>query len=78
MYSQHIIEPSVVKEQIIKTAVEVSTLLIGVDDVLMAKPVTNTHTHQDGTRHSHAGGDRHHDHYFDKLGKRQRPQHHFY
>jgi chaperonin GroEL (HSP60 family) len=78
MYSEHIIEPTAVKEQIIKTAVEVSCLLIGVDDVLMAKPVMNTHTHRDGTRHSHAGGDRRHDHYFDKLGKRQRPQHHFY
>lgn len=78
MYSQHIIEPSVVKEQIIKTAVEVSALLIGVDDVLMAKPVMNTHTHRDGTRHSHEGGDRRHDHYFDKLGKRQRPHHYYY
>jgi chaperonin GroEL (HSP60 family) len=76
--SQHVIEPSAVKEQIIKTAVEVSTLLIRVDDVIMAKPVTYTHTHADGTRHSHAGGDGKHDHYFDKLGKQQRPAHHFF
>src|SRR5215217_1429205 len=47
------IEPSLVKEQVIKTAVEV-------------------------TEHSHAGGDKKHDHYFDKLGKRQRPMHHYY
>ena len=78
IYSQHVIEPSLVKEQIIKSAVEVTTLLIRVDDVLMAKPTLNTHTHADGTRHSHAGGNEKHDHYFDKLGKRQRPAHHFY
>ncbi|MFZ0225252.1 MAG: thermosome subunit alpha [Candidatus Nitrosopolaris sp.] len=78
IYSQHVIEPSLVKEQIIKSAVEVTTLLIRVDDVLMAKPALYTHTHADGTRHSHAGGDGKHDHYFDKLGKRQRPAHHFY
>jgi chaperonin GroEL (HSP60 family) len=72
------IEPSLVKEQIIKTAVEATNLLISVDDVLMAKPVMNTHTHADGTEHSHAGGDKKHDHYFDKLGKRQRPTHHYY
>lgn len=76
--SQRVIEPSAVKEQIIKTAVEVTTLLIRIDDVLMAKPVMYTHTHADGTRHSHAGGDGKHDHYFDKLGKQQRPTHHFY
>ncbi|MGA9154919.1 MAG: thermosome subunit alpha [Candidatus Nitrosopolaris sp.] len=78
IYSQHVIEPSLVKEQIIKSAVEVTTLLIRVDDVLMAKPTLNIHTHADGTRHSHAGGSEKHDHYFDKLGKRQRPAHHFY
>ena len=72
------IEPSLVKEQVIKTAVEVTNLLISVDDVLMAKPVMNIHTHADGTEHSHAGGDKKHDHYFDKLGKRQRPMHHYY
>jgi len=72
------IEPFLVKEQVIKTAVEVTNLLITVDDVLMAKPVMNIHTHADGTEHSHPGGDKKHDHYFDKLGKRQRPMHHYY
>jgi chaperonin GroEL (HSP60 family) len=72
------IEPSLVKEQVIKTAVEVTNLLISVDDVLMAKPAMNIHTHADGTEHSHPGGDKKHDHYFDKLGKRQRPMHHYY
>ena len=74
-----IIEPSIVKEQIIKTAVEVTNMLIRVDDVLMAKPTMFTHTHTDGTKHSHAGGDKIHQHdYFDRLGKQQRPMHHYY
>src|ERR687893_1805017 len=74
-----IIEPSIVKEQIIKTAVEVTNMLIRVDDVLMAKPTMFTHTHTDGTKHSHAGGDKIHQHdYFDRLGKQQRPLHHYY
>jgi thermosome len=78
MLSKGIIEPSIVKEQIMKTAVEVTNLLIRVDDVLMAKPTMQTHTHDDGTQHSHAGGDKKHDHYFDRLGKKQRPMHHYY
>ena len=78
IYSQRVIEPSIVKEQIIKTAVEVTTLLIRVDDVLMAKPAMYTHTHSNGTQHSHAGGEGKHDHHFDRLGKQQRPAHHFY
>lgn len=74
-----IIEPSVVKEQIIKTAVEVTNMLIRVDDVLMAKPTMYSHTHADGTKHSHADGDKKHKHdYFDRLGKQQRPMHHYY
>lgn len=78
MLSKGIIEPSIVKEQIIKTAVEVTNLLIRIDDVLIAKPAMQTHTHDDGTQHSHAGGDKKHDHYFDRLGKKQRPMHHYY
>ena len=77
MYSQDVIEPLVVKEQVIKTASEVATLLIRVDEVVMRKPIMYTHTHGDGTTHSHARGDKPHDH-FDKLGKMQRPSHHYY
>ena len=77
MFSQNVIEPSLVKEQIIKTAVEVTNQLIHVDHVLMAKPTMYTHTHADGTTHSHADGNKKHDH-FDKLGKMQRPSHHYY
>jgi chaperonin GroEL (HSP60 family) len=73
-----VIEPSIVKEQVLKTAVEVTCMLLRVDDVLMAKPKMQTHTHADGVEHSHAGGDKKHDHYFDRLGKQQRPMHHYY
>ena len=45
-FSRSIIEPSVVKEQIIKTATEVTNLLMRVDDVFMAKPAMLTHTHK--------------------------------
>ncbi len=77
MYSHDVIEPLVIKEQVIKTATEVASLLIRVDEVVMRKPVMYTHTHGDGTSHSHARGDKPHDH-FDKLGKMQRPSHHYY
>jgi chaperonin GroEL (HSP60 family) len=74
-----VIEPAAVKEQVFKTAVEVTNLLVGVDEVLMAKPTMQTHTHKDGTKHSHAGGDKEHQHdYFDRLGRQQRPKHHYY
>jgi chaperonin GroEL (HSP60 family) len=74
-----VIEPAVVKEQVLKTAVEAVNLLIRVDDVLMAKPKMQTHSHNDGTEHSHAGGDKEHRHdHFDRLGKKQRQMHHYY
>ena len=79
MMSKRVIEPLMVKEQILNTAVEIITLLIRVDDVLIAKPVmdTHAHTHADGTSHSHRDGNKAHDH-FDRLGKQQRPMHHYY
>jgi archaeal chaperonin len=73
-----VLEPASVKEQVLKTAVEVTCLLVRVDDVLVKRPVTNTHTHADGVKHSHSGGDKKHDHYFDRLGKQQRPTHHYF
>ncbi|WP_415281674.1 thermosome subunit alpha [Candidatus Nitrososphaera sp. FF02] len=73
----HIIEPLAVKEQVLATAAEVADLLLRVDDVVMAKPAYYTHTHKDGTTHSHRGGKKDHDH-FDKLGKQQRQMHHYY
>ena len=79
MMSKRVMEPLMVKEQIFNTAVEIITLLIRVDDVLIAKPVmdTHAHTHADGTSHSHRDGNKDHDH-FDRLGKQQRPMHHYY
>ncbi len=35
----------------------------------MVKPTEFTHTHSDGTEHSHARGNEKHDHYSDKLGR---------
>jgi archaeal chaperonin len=80
MMNLHVIESLMVKEQILITATEVIILLMRVDDVLMKKPVEihgHTHTHIDGTTHSHKGGNKRHDH-FDRLGKQQRPMHHYY
>jgi archaeal chaperonin len=80
MMNLHVIETLMVKEQILITATEVIILLMRVDDVLMKKPVDmhgHTHTHIDGTTHSHKGGNKPHDH-FDRLGKQQRPMHHYY
>jgi chaperonin GroEL (HSP60 family) len=77
--SPDVVELTVVKVQVIKTAVEVTNMLLRVDDVLMAKPVMHTHTHGDGIKHTHAGGDKTHAHdHFDRLGKQQRPMHHYY
>jgi archaeal chaperonin len=80
MMNLHVIEPLMVKEQILITATEVIILLMRVDDVLMKKPVDmhgHTHTHIDGTTHSHKEGNKPHEH-FDRLGKQQRPMHHYY
>jgi chaperonin GroEL (HSP60 family) len=73
-----IIELKAAKEQILNSAVEVGRLLINIDNIIIKKLLMNTHTHEDGTEHSHANGDKKHDHYFDKLGKQQRPHHHYY
>lgn len=73
-----LMEPAFVKEQVLITATEVSRLLINIDDIIIKKPLMNTHTHEDGTVHSHDGGNEKHDHYFDNLGKHQRPNHHYY
>ena len=80
MMNLHVVEPLMVKEQILVTATESIVLLMRVDDVVMKKPVEmhgHTHTHLDGTTHSHKGGSKPHDH-FDRLGKVQRPMHHYY
>jgi chaperonin GroEL (HSP60 family) len=80
MMNLHVIEPLMVKEQVLVTATESIILLMRIDDVVMKKPVEthgHSHTHLDGTTHSHKGGSKPHDH-FDRLGKVQRPMHHYY
>ena len=80
MMNLHVVEPLMVKEQVLVTATESIVLLMRVDDVVMKKPVEthgHSHTHLDGTTHSHKGGSKPHDH-FDRLGKVQRPMHHYY
>ena len=80
MMNLHVVEPLMVKEQVLVTAMESIVLLMRVDDVVMKKPVEthgHSHTHLDGTTHSHKGGSKPHDH-FDRLGKVQRPMHHYY
>jgi chaperonin GroEL (HSP60 family) len=76
MSTKNVIEPMVVKEQILKTATEVVQMLLRVDDVFEKKPLDNTHTHADGTTHSHPHGQEKHDH--DAMGRVQRPMHHYY
>ena len=80
MMKLHVVEPLTVKEQVLVTATESILLLLRVDDVVMKKPIEthgHSHTHLDGTTHSHKGGSKPHDH-FDRLGKQQRPMHHYY
>ena len=80
MITSNIIELAQVKKQVLNSAVEVVVMLLRVDDVVMAKPEMQMHTHCDGTTHSHERGDKKHEHgeYFDRLGKSQRPSHHYY
>ena len=77
MLAVNVVEPLAVKEQVLVTAVEAADLIVRVDDVVMARPSMSTHTHADGTSHTHKGGNKSHDH-FDRLGKQQRPMHHYY
>jgi chaperonin GroEL (HSP60 family) len=72
-----VIEPAVVKEQIIKTAVEVTNMILNVDDVFMKDLIDNTHCHIDGTVHAHKDGGKSHNH-FEQEGLEQRQMHHYY
>ncbi|MCZ6584138.1 MAG: hypothetical protein O6746_04455 [Thaumarchaeota archaeon] len=72
-----VIEPTVVKEQVIKTAVEVTNMIINVDDVFMKDEIDNTHCHIDGTVHAHKDGGKTHNHY-EQEGLEQRQMHHYY
>lgn len=75
--SKQVIEPVVVKEQVIKTGVEVTNLIMRVDDVFMQDLIDNTHCHIDGTVHAHRDGGKAHNH-FEQEGLEQRQMHHYY
>ena len=77
IFSKRVVEPAVVKEQIIKTGVEVTNMILRVDDVFMKDIIDNTHCHIDGTVHAHYDGEKSHNH-FEQEGLEQRQMHHYY
>jgi chaperonin GroEL (HSP60 family) len=77
MSSSEIIETVVVKQQILKTAVETTNMILNVDDVFMKDLIDNTHCHIDGTVHAHYDGGKTHNH-FEQEGLEQRQMHHYY
>ena len=80
-FSKKIFEPKILKEQIIKTTNDVISILLGIDDIFMKTPEMFTHTHANGTTHTHKGGSLKHEHHnerLDRLGKEQRGPHHYY
>ncbi|MFB5607615.1 MAG: thermosome subunit beta [Candidatus Nitrosomaritimum yanchengensis] len=77
MGSSGIIETVVVKQQVFKTAVETTNMILNVDDVFMKDLIDNTHCHIDGTVHAHHDGGKAHNH-FEQEGLEQRQMHHYY
>lgn len=77
IHTRDVVEPLVVKQQIIKTAVEVTNMILNVDDVFMKDEIDNTHCHIDGTVHAHRDGGKAHNH-FEQEGLEQRQMHHYY
>jgi len=77
IFSKRVVEPAVVKEQVIKTGVEVTNMILKVDDVFIRDLIDNTHCHIDGTVHAHHDGGKSHNH-FEQEGLEQRQMHHYY
>jgi len=77
MSSSEIIETVTVKQQVFKTAVEASNMILNIDDVFMKDLIDNTHCHIDGTVHAHHDGGKAHNH-FEQEGLEQRQMHHYY
>ena len=75
--SSKIIETEVVKQQVFKTAVETTNMILNIDDVFMKDLIDNTHCHIDGTVHAHRDGGKAHNH-FEQEGLEQRQMHHYY
>jgi len=72
-----IIETAAVKEQVLKSAVETVSAILGVDDIFMHDLIDNTHCHIDGTVHAHKDPGRNHNHW-EQEGLEQRQMHHYY
>jgi len=80
-FSKKILEPKILKEQVIKTVNDVISILLEIDDIFMKTPAMFTHTHANGMTHTHKGGSLKHEHHnekLDRLGKEQRGSHHYY
>jgi hypothetical protein len=77
MSSSEIIETVVVKQQVFKTAVEATNIILNIDDVFMKNLIDNTHCHIDGTVHAHHDGGKTHNH-FEQEGLEQRQMHHHF
>jgi archaeal chaperonin len=72
-----IIETLAVKQQFIKTGVEIANMILNVNDIFMKDEIDNTHCHIDGTVHAHHDGGKAHNH-FEQEGLEQRQMHHYY
>lgn len=72
-----IVDIAVVKEQMFKTAVEAANMILNVDDVFMKDLIDNTHSHMDGTVHTHKDPGKNHNQW-EQEGIEQRPMHHHY
>jgi chaperonin GroEL (HSP60 family) len=77
MSSSNIIETVAVKQQIFKTAVEATNLILSVNDVFMKNIIDNTHCHIDGVVHAHHDPGKNHNH-FEQEGLEQRQMHQYY
>jgi len=75
--SSKIIETTAVKQQIFKTAVEATNLILNVNDVFMKNIIDNTHCHIDGVVHAHHDPGKNHNH-FEQEGLEQRQMHQYY
>ncbi|WP_100182668.1 thermosome subunit alpha [Candidatus Nitrosotenuis aquarius] len=72
-----IIETLAVKQQFIRTGVEIANMILNVNDIFMKDEIDNTHCHIDGTVHAHHDGGKAHNH-FEQEGLEQRQMHHYY
>ncbi len=77
MSSSEVIETEIVKQQVFKTAVETTNMLLNIDDVFMKNLIDNTHCHIDGHVHAHRDGGKAHNH-FEQEGLEQRQMHHYF